>query len=218
MSALKPIENARVIGIAAEAYPLNVVCSHPECSEDATDPHHCFPRSRQIGGSYFVAITFDTQAEAKRFADLMRVRPLKVAPNTVVIPHATGLCRAHHDNVEQHDAWIKLENGVWNWYDRDANQPVSDDWKEWVLVGPLSPQPGSVEGKKKRKKFAGEARRKRRTISVRVPDDTENGGEIWDATLEDVKAKLVRMELYDHDDKIPVYEALIAALTDWLAS
>jgi hypothetical protein len=210
MSALKPIENARVVGIAAEQYPLNVVCGHPDCDEPAVDPHHCFPRSRQVGGSYFVAITFDTNDEAKAFGDLMRVRPLKVAPKTVVIPHVTGLCRAHHDIVEDHGAWIKLEDGVWNWYDREG--------EEWSLVGPLAPQPGSADGKKRRKRFKGEARRKRRVISIKVPDDTENGGEIWDETLEAVKSRLTLMELYDGSTHIPVYEALIAALTDWLNS
>lgn len=216
MSALKPIENARVVGIAAEQYPINVVCAHPECDEEAVDPHHCFPRSRQIGGSYFVAITFDSEEEAKEFGDKVRVRPLKVSPKTVVIPHAVGLCRAHHDQVEEHLAWIKLEDGTWNWYSRHEDWSPSADFEEWELLGHLSPQPGSVEGKKRRKRFKGEARRKRRTISIRVPDDTENGGEIWDETLEAVKARLVLQELYDEGDAIPVYEALIAALTDWL--
>lgn len=213
MSALKPIENARVVGVAAEQYPINVKCAHPECGEDAVDPHHCFPRSRQISGSYFVAITFDSPEEAKKFAAKMRVKPLREYPKTVVIPHAVGLCREHHDLVENHGAWIKLEDGKWQWYDREAGVTEGE---EWVLVGPLSPQPGSVEGRAKRKRFKGEQRRKRKVISVKVPDDTENGGEIWDETLDRVKLRLIDMDLYDDGDRIPVYEALIAALTDWL--
>jgi hypothetical protein len=220
VSALKPIENARVVGIAAERYPINVKCAHPDCGEEAVDPHHCFPRSRQVGGSYFVAITFDSAEEAKAFGDKVRVRPLKVSPKTVVIPHAVGLCREHHDQVEQHEAWIKLEDGTWNWYERvEREVPTTTNTGEgeaWELLGRLSPQPGSVEGRAKRKKFKGEQRRKRRVISVKVPDDTENGGEIWDETLDDVKARLIEMGLYEDGSRIPVYEALIAALRDWL--
>lgn len=68
----------------------------------------------------------------------------------------------------------------------------------------------------KRRKLQGEARRKRRTISLRVPDDTEDGGAIWDETLEETKAKLVRAGLYEEGDTIPNYEAVIAGLRDWL--
>lgn len=70
--------------------------------------------------------------------------------------------------------------------------------------------------KPKRKKFEGEERRQRRTISIKVPNDQEDGGAIWDETLRDVKAALVGLGLYDNPEKIPAYEALIAALRDWL--
>lgn len=69
-----------------------------------------------------------------------------------------------------------------------------------------------------RRRLAGEERRKRRTISVKVPNDEENGGEVWDDTLERVKERLVAAGLYSADDQIPIYEALIAALNDWLNS
>ena len=54
------------------------------------------------------------------------------------------------------------------------------------------------------------------TICLKVPSDTENGGEVWDEILSLVKAKLVEMGLYSEGDKIPAYESLIAALYDWL--
>lgn len=80
-----------------------------------------------------------------------------------------------------------------------------------------------VEGKsepekKPKKRLDGEARRKRKTISVKVPNDEENGGEIWDETIGRVKDRLVAMGLYESDAPIPNYEALIAALNDWLNS
>lgn len=75
-----------------------------------------------------------------------------------------------------------------------------------------------TESKPRRKRLAGEERRKRRTISVKVPNDQENGGEVYDETLEEVKAKLVRLGLYEEDAQIPAYEATIAAWRDWLNS
>jgi hypothetical protein len=46
--------------------------------------------------------------------------------------------------------------------------------------------------------------------------DTENGGEVWDETLHDVKRALVGLGLYESAERIPAYEAVIAALRDWL--
>lgn len=72
------------------------------------------------------------------------------------------------------------------------------------------------EARAKRPRLKDDARRKRRTISVKVPNDEENGGEVWDETLEQVKERLVSLGLYSEDDQIPVYEAIIAGLRDWL--
>jgi len=197
MTALKPIENRKVRGVPSTKYPLNDKCAHPECSEPTADPHHAFPRSQIGNSSWFVEIIEGPES-----------KPV----TKVTIPHVTGLCREHHDQAEDHRAWIKLEDGVFNWYDRRKLPKMT----VWDLVGPLNPQPGSREGKAKRKRFKGEARRKRRTVSIRVPDDTENGGEVWDLTMELVKERLVIMELYEADAKIPDFEAIIAGLTDWL--
>lgn len=196
MTPLKPIENYRVKGVMSDRYPLNKISAHPESSEPATDAHHCFPRSQIGNDSWFVEIEEDN------------------GQITLPIPHVVGLSREEHERIERHDAWIKLEDGVWNWYDR---QVPCLDGEVWILVGPLNPQPGSVEGKPKtRKRFKGDERRKRRTISIRVPNDTENGGEIWDKLLEEVFDRLIDAGLYDEGSRIPVYEALVAALRDWL--
>lgn len=211
MSALKPIENARVLGVLADSYPINKKCAHPECNEEAVDPHHCFPRSRQIGSSYFVAITFDTAAEAKKVGAVMRVKPLKEDPLTIVIPHAVGLCRVHHDQVEQHFAWIKLdlEDGVWSWWEtNDGKDGNRGPGAAFVELGALNPQPGSVEGRPKRKKFQGEARKKRRTISIRVPDGAdENGAELLDELVETLESRIV-----GEGKHRPIYYTLIDSL------
>ena len=191
MTALKPIENRRVRAVASERYPLNKKCAHPECTADATDPHHAFPRSAIGGDSWFVEIVI---AESEANDDEV----------SIVIPHVTGLCREHHDQVEIHDAWIILdEEGVWQWY-----VPDGDDWGH---VGELNPQPGSAETKPKRKRFKGEARKARRTISIRVPNDAaEDGGAVWDTLVEEVKEKF-KDELGWSGD-VPPYFVVTAAL------
>jgi len=198
MTPLKPLENLRVSGVMATRYQLNKKCAQPECSEDAVDAHHCFPRS-QIGNDFWFV-------EVEEWEETKFLHPLA---------HVTGLCRAHHDAVEAHAAWIKLEDGVWNWYDRGgfdaamAGDPMYESG--WTKIGPLNPQPGSREGKPKRKKFQGEARRQRKTVSVKVPnDEQENGAGLLDEQLELAGEILVKQGLYSEPP--PTYYRLMAAL------
>jgi len=198
VTAIKPIDNRKVHSVASERYPLNKKCSHPECNEDAVDPHHAFPRSLIKGDSWFVQIDLDDG-------------------EWIIIPHVTGACRAHHDQYESRALWLRWDvegDGLWTvWYRNDGKDGVGSEI--WAELGPLNPQPGSVEGKPKRPRFKGEQRRKRRTISIRVPDDTENGGEVWDELVDYTKERLVREGLYEEGAQIPNYEAITAALNDW---
>lgn len=229
MTALKPIENRRVRGVASERYPLNKKCAHPECSEPAVDPHHAFPRSEIGNDSWFVEIVADIYGENDGLSDIidgtiMRESETNIRDVVAVIPHVTGLCRVHHDAVEEHRAWIKLEDGVWNWYDLAPTPPEeAERWSQetgehpdaypvdtWELLGPLNPQPGSVEGKSKRRRFKGEARRKRRTISLRVPDDAgEDGAALLDEQIEALEAKINP----DDDKRRPIYYTIMDALS-----
>ena len=201
---LSPLDNRRVRGVSADRYVLNDRCSHPECSEPADDGHHCFRRSAIGNDSWFVEVEEDD------------------GQITLPLPHVTGLCRAHHDLVTRNKAWIRLEQKEFVWYDKLWRMPrtvasMSDGQEAWwVALGALNPQPGSREAKPKRKRKQGEERRKRRTISIRVPDDAEDGAAVYDETLALVKERLVAMELYSEGDKIAAYEATIAAWTDWL--
>lgn len=227
MTAIKPIESRRVRSVAAETYPINAVCAHPDCNDESADPHHCFPRSLIGGDSYFVAITFDTwEAAVEALGKNPPVTSIGI-PNgqdhpalvSSPIPHCIGLCREHHDQVEQRVAMIALIGGTYVWFEgndgRDGNR---GDGAAMVELGDLNPQPGSTRAKAKKKRFAGEARRKRKVITLRVPNDTEDGGAVYDETLERVKSKLVTEELYAEGDAIPAFEATIAAWNDWLNS
>lgn len=66
-------------------------------------------------------------------------------------------------------------------------------------------------------------RRQRRRISIAVPNDTENGGGIYDDMLLLVKQKLwdaglINREEYLTPDKYPAYEALIACMYGWVTN
>lgn len=209
MTALKPIENRRVRAVASERYPLNEICAHPECAEPTADPHHIFPRSLIAGDSWFVEIEYMDGDECK----------------AIVIPHVAGLCRAHHDDVEEHRAWIKLEDGEFVWYDRSFDEPIEADSveHEFEALGPLNPQPGSKTGKPKRRKFKGEKRRQRATISIKVPkDNQEDGGEIWDDLFGDGKDDRPygrvreKFDALDLDGGRPPYNLIVDMANDWL--
>lgn len=210
MTALKPVENRRVRAVASERYLLNKVCAHPECKEPVNDPHHAFPRSAIGGDSWFVEILETRVLTSPEDGSSIDYEDFQI------IPHVTGLCRAHHDQVEIHESWIKLEDGVWNWYDRAEEEvPHQNDAymyeghePEWTLVGPLNPQPGSVEGKPKRKKFQGKDRRERKVISVRVPNDAEEDG----AGLLDDAIEALETKLQGDREHRPIYYTIMAAL------
>lgn len=190
MTALKPLETRLVRGVPSERYPLNRRCSHPECMEDTADGHHCFPRSQIGNDSWFVEITHD-EGHWDGGSETARL------PDIEVIPHVTGLCRKHHDDIEQHWSWVKLEDEVFQWYVRQSVGNPDADYEdvgpsdEWVFLGPLNPQPGSVEGKTKRKKYQGEERRQRKTISLRVPADSgEDGAALLDELIEQLEERI----------------------------
>ena len=213
MTALKPIENRSVRGVLSGRYPLNKRCAHPECTEDAAEGHHIFPRSTIGNTNWFVEIQWYDAGDGESGSSV----------STETIPHVTGLCREHHDQVERHDAWIKLEEGEFVWYNRTPpDEGPYRDKPHFTALGPLNPQPAR-EGKPKRKRFKGEARRKRRTISIKVPDDAaENGGEVWDETMGLVTEKLHRLDVRALGDEAEVdertaYFIIIDALNDWLS-
>jgi len=209
MTPLKPLENLNVHGtnMGPPRYELNKRCAHPECHEPVGGKHHCFPKSQLKGDFWWVAL-------------------LDFGGTAVVIPNVVGLCGSgttgHHGDIEGHRSWIRYEDGVYNWYDRvsDAEElyelGMKPDERAWELIGALNPQPGQIEGKPKRKKKTGEARRKRRTISLRVPKDTEDGGALWDELFAELKEACVEDDLFETAEKAAEYETIMAVGRDWL--
>lgn len=220
MTALRPIENRRVRGVASQEYPSNRICAHPECTEKVDlrpsgEPtvHHIFAASKIKSRSYFVAIEMAKGSNGD--------------PVERIIPHAVGLCGSgttgHHGDVEEHRAWIRLnDEGHYEWWDRyEGKEPTETDWIDpatgigWVRVGLLNPQPGSVEGKPKRRRQAvtPEERKARVNYTVKTPKDEENViPELVDAAREALHEEM------GWDDDVPAYFVITAALSALLQS
>ena len=219
MTALKPLESHAVVAVSdhdeerklLRRAVLNPACAHPECDDKNVEAHHLFPRSFISNSSWYVRI------------------PGVEKP----ILHVAGLCREHHSDVEEHRAWVKLEDDTWNWYERGMCAPwgksVRYDCPDydpdlggtdtqscggncWVIKGPLDPQPGQTSGKKKTAgKKKGEARSYRAQWNVGVPkDERENGADVLDELELAVREKFSAEMGWS--DTAPRYMIVVAAL------
>lgn len=228
MSALKPLENRNVRGVASETYPTNKICAHPECTEPATNVHHCFPRSQIKSDSYFVEFLYAANKKAEDLYPTIddalnlhgdaKTKTVRLSGGyevySVIIPHAVGLCGSgttgHHGDAEEHRAWIKYEGGEFVWYERETRDDGSGDGpyeSGWAKIGPLNPQPGSRSGPAKRPRFRGEAKRVRKTLTVRVPQDaSEDGAGLLDDLVSQLEDEL------GHDPHRPTYFTLVDGL------
>ena len=187
MTALKPLETNKVLGQVASRYPLNMFCAHPECPEPAEDPHHIFPRS-QIGSDLWFVQAWGMDGKE------MFSSPLA---------HVIGLCRAHHDAVEEHRAWIQLDEQTLEfvWYERlpandgDPQHDIALDGDWFHKVGTLDPQPGGrrKEHRPKKRFTSDEDVRKRKSISLKFPVGFD--GIAWRELL----AEAERVELEQDD-------------------
>lgn len=203
MTALRPVETRDVVAVAAEEYPSNRICAHPECGEQVElrpdgEPtvHHGFSRSKIKSKSYFVSIQGG--------------KP---------IPHAVGFCGSgttkHHGALEDQSARLVLEDGVWYWEDRVEENGGAD--RTWERVGALNPQPGSREGRpKKHKRLKGEERKARKTISIRVPKDEPN---VLDELLPHAQEAFQKAISEPGEALAPLplpYVTIVAALTEFI--
>lgn len=197
MTALHPLEDkTRARGVLALQYPINEVCAHPLCDLPTESRHHIFARSKIGNSSWFVALE-----GSKLFDATDTIKGTKEA-----IPHVIGLCghgtAGHHGDAEEHRAWIKLENGIFVWYDR-----AGDDWIE---AGPLDPQPGSRikhrRPKKRDRRSDGKPRHRGRYTFAIPQDEQEEGADLIDAALENIEGKL------GYDPPRSKYYTLMSAL------
>ena len=184
MTPLPAIENISFVqGAPATRYKRNPVCANPECDNPSETTHHIFGRPPgPHSGSWFAFVPLATERTDIRNPEAQAIMSKRA------IPHGTGLCGTGttgcHGNVEQHLAWIKYEDGVFNWYRRNEQQPPLPAEVDWELVGPLDPQPSQlIKQHLKRKRKQAQERRERSTISFSKPKD--HPSEDWAGIIDD---------------------------------
>lgn len=163
MTALKPVVGGTVHGIWSKTYLPNLICAHPECDLPVESIHHIFGRPPgDASDSWFVRLVFVDEDGTEHIE--------------TPLPHAIGLCghgtTGHHGDVEEHRAWIRYQDGVFNWYERDTSNGPSD---EWMFIGPLNPQPGAREASPKphKPKDGEKTKRKQHSFSVKLPENED---------------------------------------------
>ena len=183
---LSPVDSRDVKGVPSTRYKINPTCAHPECAEPSEPgAHHAFRRSQIIGDSYFVSIDGGDP-----------------------IPHAVGLCSEHHRQITDNQAWIRLVEDSFVWYDEDGYG--DDGLKGWRELGPLDPQPSQLQKspRQRAKKVKGEGeRRPSQVLSVRCPKDAAEDGV---ALLRELIAQAG--EKIGRDPDCPIYFVLMEVL------
>lgn len=111
---------------------------------------------------------------------------------------------------------LYVSNGLHDWIEKHPEEAAKMGWTVSQNENPedvsiVLPDVVPGEEKKKKPRLKGEARKKRRTLSLRVPDTAdENGAEIFDTLVDAARDKLAPE--HGWDDDVPVYFVLTAAL------
>lgn len=212
-----PTESRAVRGIDGELYKLNFVCAKPDCTEQATDPHHLWRRSELIGPHNYVYIEDDS----------------------VIVGNVVGLCQAHHHAVTVNAAWITWHEGHYKgffWNDMLTTAEPLSFQPPIRLVDESFPTPPEKNGDEPvtqervthermdgtcptclrplpHPKAAHEPKRERRTWSITVPKDSrENGAETLDTLLEEARREMARAGLPYGDEDAARFFVLSQAL------
>lgn len=181
---LPPLDNTHAVSPLEGGPKITVApyCSNPSCGRIAEHVHHIFRRSLVGGDVKWVKI------EGEAYANI------------------TGLCPACHDlvtgRIGGHKAAIRFEDGKFFWCEVSSERGVVT----YAPVGLLVPQPptpdslaarasnGHTEsedcpfcGQRRRREgltAPRDPRRRRKSWTIKVPDDEEDGAEVLDNLLE----------------------------------
>lgn len=175
-----PHESWNVVGVDGPDYEVNKLrCANPFCERFPDHAHHLWRRSFIIGDVAWVELGF--------------------LDPPVTVQNKTGLCFACHDEVTQDVAAIEWQDGQFVW--------VQEGW----AATPLDPQPGRLgvvdvnltldphgdhgsdevcptckRSRRKRVALPPGEKRKRKSWTVKVPDDAEDGADVLDTLVEEI--------------------------------
>jgi hypothetical protein len=183
---LSPWDGPRVRGVDGPAYKVSTRCSNPGCNRFAEHVHHIFRRSDQRLG---------------KACDWVEIKG-------AVYQNKTGVCPRCHDDltgsIGGHKAAIRIEGDDydWTWMWCVAQQTLTG--YSFRALAPIEPQPLTPEafavaerdslpepevcptcGHVKRARLTP-AGRARKTWTVLVPDDDEDGAAVLDTLVDDL--------------------------------
>jgi len=209
---LAPLEERwQVKGVTGAAYKVGPWCANPFCSRQAQHAHHIVRRSA-LGGE-FPWVEIDGW----------------------VVGNLTGLCVPCHNDITGklggHKAAISIDvpDRKFYWATVDAVVNGVPRLSNFGLLEPQPPTPelllseralgqgiesehcpfcGSIK-RRRRDKVGPDTRRRRKTWTVSVPDDTEDGAAILDTFIEDIESLLGVSEWEERNRR---YWALVHAL------
>jgi hypothetical protein len=182
-------------GLDGPAFKVGPYCSVPGCHKISEHAHHIVRRSFLPGD----------------FQDWVRM------PDGVEVGNLTGMCVNHHQMVTENVAAITYDNGVFYWSMGGAainvlayQPPKMGDTSEADVhtreQKPVCPGCGRALPKPKIE-TATEEKKNRATWAISVPaDERENGYEVLDTLLEEVRDELDKAGLhYDKGNKVRYY-------------
>lgn len=182
------IDSWNIQPVKGGLYPVNTTCANPFCDNDAEHGHHLVRRTKIIGNTWWVRL-----------------------PGGIVIGNVIGLCAPCHALVTNqggrgggHGAAIRWINGDLWWCAVDEGDatsailyvplgicdPQTPHAGDDVILGlDTGPRPCPVcghssHGRKGPKREA----RKRKSWTVRVPDDEEDGAQVLDDIVDGIVA------------------------------
>lgn len=180
---LSPTDSRNVVGLAGDAYPnfrVGPVCCAPDCSRFAEHAHHLWRRS-QLGGPF----------------DWVRLEDGTILGNKV------PLCFDCHRRVTDNEVRIVWLHDKFWWCDHGVlligDQAISPQppihgkptsvTRHSAPDGPASNPTCSECGRSMPHKHEGpkEPKRRRKTWSITVPDDAEDGALVLDTLIEECR-------------------------------
>lgn len=181
---LSPWDGPQVRGVPGPDYKVGPHCCNPGCRRYAEHAHHIFRRTDQRLGAPF---------------DWVEIKG-------VTYQNKTGVCARCHDDltggVGGHKAAIRIlgpdYDWVWTWcavVHGDIVTPLSaiepqpltpEQLAETRVPDPWEPETCPTCGHVKRARPSPVGGRARKSWTIKVPDDAENGAEILDTLVDDM--------------------------------
>ena len=188
------IDSWEIQPVKGERYPVNITCANPLCANPAEHGHHLVRRTQIIGDVWWIRL-----------------------PDGIVIGNVIGLCAPCHALVTNqggkgggHGAAIRwIDNALWwcgierGWDSQgfstgisyvpvgicNPQTPLADDATILALdVGPRECPTCGRSHEAPKKKGPRQPARKRKTWTVQVPADEEDGAQVLDEIVEGVSA------------------------------